>query len=65
VLKTNNLLRHVNERLGSPVNRFRLALPYALAGAEEEVGRWRSLRVRNGAMAAPLLRRWSTRGENK
>jgi aarF domain-containing kinase len=53
ILKANNLLRHANEALGSPVNRFRVALPYASRGA----GVRPSLRARLGACLAPLAAR--------
>ena len=70
ILKTNNLLRYVNDQLGTPVNRFRVIADYARSGlrigASETtptpmLGFWASLRVRvNTALAPALLRvaRW-------
>jgi aarF domain-containing kinase len=57
VLKTNNLLRHVNERMGTPVNRFRVMQPFAVRGAEERVGLARAVRLSLGTTVAPLLRK--------
>jgi aarF domain-containing kinase len=68
ILKTNNLLRYVNEQLGTPVNRFRIVAEYARAGlrvggdaaggAPLDLGWWASLRVRVNAALAPVLLRW-------
>ena len=71
ILKTNNLLRYVNDQLGTPVNRFRIIADYARSGlrigasdsaaAAPMLGFWASLRVRvNTALAPTLLRvaRW-------
>ena len=70
VLKTNNLLRYVNDQLGTPVNRFRIIADYARSGlrigsstsaAAPQLGFWASMRVRfNTALAPTLLRvaRW-------
>ena len=60
IFKSNNLLRHANEALGSRVNRFRVALPYASRGAGERP----SLRARLGVLLAPLaarMERWRSR----
>ena len=67
ILKTNNLLRYVNDQLGTPVNRFRIIADYARCGlrigaseataATPMLGFWASLRVRvNTAFAPALLR---------
>ena len=70
ILKTNNLLRYVNDQLGTPVNRFRIIGDYARAGLRigtstsapvPQLGFWALLRVRvNTALAPTLLRlaRW-------
>ena len=71
ILKTNNLLRYVNDQLGTPVNRFRIIADYARSGlrigpessaaSAPLLGFWASLRVRvNTALAPTLLRvaRW-------
>ena len=70
-LKTNNLLRYVNDQLGTPVNRFRIIADSARSGLRvggtpasgglPQLGFWASLRVRvNTALAPTLLRvaRW-------
>ncbi len=67
VLKTNNLLRYVNDQLGTPVNRFRVIAEYAREGLKRggaasdarALGRWASLRVRVNSALAPLLLRWA------
>jgi len=66
ILKTNNLLRYVNDQLGTPVNRFRIIADYAIAGlrigssasaAGPQLGLWASLRVRFNAVLAPTVLR--------
>ena len=67
ILKTNNLLRYVNDQLGTPVNRFRVIAEYATRGVAvvgREVspqGRWAALRMSlNSTLAHEVLRmaRW-------
>lgn len=42
VLKTNNLLRYVNDELGAPVNRFQIIAQYVPRGLKSVSGQWKA-----------------------
>ena len=70
ILKTNNLLRYVNDQLGTPVNRFRITAEYAArgvrtaGGGEGPLTSWHRTAVFNSTLAPIAMRllRWVSPG---